>query len=161
MQIYSWNCEIYLFIAFSFFNPASPALAQHACISKHLPASFLLLFSLSLSRSVSSYQQQPAPPTISPSSVHKAWTSPPLRAPLPSGQVLLCAPADVSHLLTSNYLLNISALMLITSSRRHSFHWQHCNVCKNYVLLIKWKKKNVFFTFYYHAYLSFCTISFI
>lgn len=48
MQIYSWNCEIYLFIAFSFFNPASPALAQHACISKHLPASFLLLFSLSL-----------------------------------------------------------------------------------------------------------------
>lgn len=43
MQIYLWNCKIYLLIAFSFFNPASPALAQHACISKHFFSCFLSL----------------------------------------------------------------------------------------------------------------------
>lgn len=95
-----------IFLSFCFFGFAS------ACVHlKHFPA---LLPPLSRSLSLSSSQQPPVHPTTSPSSVHRASTSPPLRAKPPFGQVLSTYPflspaASVvfSRRISCNYIINL------------------------------------------------------
>lgn len=98
------------FNAKSFYLSASLASPLHVFTSNIFQLYFLPCLALSLSSS----QQPPVHPTTSPSSVHRASTSPPLRAKPPFGQVLSTYPflspaASVvfSRHISCNYIISL------------------------------------------------------